>query len=100
MGAAIPTNGPLPESDRVKVETLPGAATVASVVHHGPFATLGQAYGAVFSWIEENGYRLAGPNREVYLQYERGRRPGQVRHRSAVPCGESLTFPDPAVPNN
>jgi DNA-binding transcriptional MerR regulator len=43
VGAAIPTNGPLTESDRVKVETLPGAATVASVVHHGPFATLGQA---------------------------------------------------------
>ena len=33
----------------------------------GAFNTLNQAYSALVAWIEANGYRIAGPNREVYL---------------------------------
>jgi effector-binding domain-containing protein len=41
---------------------------MASVVHHGPFTTIGEAYTAIIKWIEANGYRCVGPVREVYLQ--------------------------------
>ncbi|MDQ6695447.1 MAG: MerR family transcriptional regulator [Chloroflexota bacterium] len=71
VAVAIPTGSDLPESDRVSVEELPGVEQMACVIHHGPFATLGQAYGSLFGWIGDNGYRVAGPNREIYLHYER-----------------------------
>jgi effector-binding domain-containing protein len=51
----------------VKVRQLAGAATMACVVHHGPFITIGQAYEALMKWIGENGYHIVGPGREVYL---------------------------------
>jgi effector-binding domain-containing protein len=58
---------PVPESGRVKVYELPGA-TVASLVHRGPMSAIDQAYAALMGWIEANGYRLAGPDREIYLK--------------------------------
>jgi effector-binding domain-containing protein len=64
--AAIPLGGPIPEGGRVKVNELP-AATVASYVHHGSYQRLGEAYSGLIRWIEENGYQIAGPNREIYL---------------------------------
>jgi DNA-binding transcriptional MerR regulator len=70
--AVAPIQSPVPETDRVKVHTLPGVETVASTIHHGPFATLGQAHGAVMQWAEANGYKIVGPDREIYLQYKRG----------------------------
>jgi DNA-binding transcriptional MerR regulator len=71
VAAAIGTSGTLAADDRVHIEELPAVEHMASVVHHGPFATLSQAYGALFGWIEANGYQITGPSREVYLQYER-----------------------------
>ncbi len=56
----------VPENERVKVYELPGAQ-MASVVHHGPYNTFNLAYNAILKWIEANGYKIAGPNREVYL---------------------------------
>ncbi len=67
-----PFDGSLAENEQVKVSELPAVETMASVIHHGSFSTLNQAYGALFSWIEANGYRISGPNRELNLEYERG----------------------------
>jgi DNA-binding transcriptional MerR regulator len=66
---AAPIDGPVPGSDRVKVRELP-RAQVAYAVHHGRFSGLPLAKQAVFSWVEDNGYRRAGPIREVYLHYD------------------------------
>lgn len=46
---------------------LPGV-TVASVVHHGAFEHIAEAYGALMRWIETNHYRPAGATREIFLQ--------------------------------
>lgn len=43
------------------------AATMASVVHHGAFNRIAEAYGALLRWIEANGYRPSGPTRELFL---------------------------------
>jgi len=40
---------------------------MASVVHTRPFNTLNQAYNALMQWIQANGYRICGTNREIYL---------------------------------
>ena len=56
----------VPESGRMCVEELP-ATTMAATVHHGSYNTIGNAHEAVLKWIEANGYRIAGPDREIYL---------------------------------
>lgn len=56
----------LSESKRVRVRTLPGAQ-VASAVHRGPYQTLSEAIESIVQWIENNGYRITGPEREIYL---------------------------------
>lgn len=64
--AVVYLKQPIPEGERVKVYQLP-AATMASVVHKGAYNTLNRAYDAIGHWIEANNYKIAGPNREVYL---------------------------------
>ncbi|RPJ27085.1 MAG: MerR family transcriptional regulator [Chloroflexi bacterium] len=53
---------------RVKVYDLPGSEKMACVVHTGPFATIGEAYDAVAKWIDQNGYQIVGPGRELNLR--------------------------------
>lgn len=60
LKSAVPAHEPL------RVYQLP-KATVASVVHHGAFNRVGEAYEALLRWIEANGYRPASPAREIFL---------------------------------
>jgi predicted transcriptional regulator YdeE len=41
---------------------------MACLVHQGPHEALTEAYQALTAWTQANGYRIAAPNREVYLQ--------------------------------
>jgi effector-binding domain-containing protein len=41
---------------------------MACIVHEGPFATLFEAYDALGKWIDENGYRIVGPARELNIK--------------------------------
>jgi DNA-binding transcriptional MerR regulator/predicted transcriptional regulator YdeE len=58
----------VPESGRVKVHELP-AATMAAAVHHGSYATIGEAHAAILTWVEANNYRIVGPDRELNLYH-------------------------------
>ncbi|MBE9189817.1 MerR family transcriptional regulator [Gloeocapsopsis crepidinum LEGE 06123] len=53
-------------SDRIKVYELP-CVEMACVVHNGSYNTINRAYAALPVWIEANGYKIAGSNREVYI---------------------------------
>jgi len=68
--AAVPIDRRLPETDRVKVYELP-ATQVVSIVHHGAFENFKQEHLALLTWIEANGYRIAGPYREIYINHNR-----------------------------
>jgi effector-binding domain-containing protein len=57
-----------PECDRIKVYELPGCDRAACAIHHGSYNTIVQSYNYLLSWMENNGYRIVGPNREVYIQ--------------------------------
>ena len=70
VAAAMPTNGAVAGNHRVRIEELEGVH-MASTLHRGPFSTLMGAYDAVMRYIEANGYRIAGPSREVNLEYDR-----------------------------
>jgi effector-binding domain-containing protein len=65
---AIPIQGALPKSERVKVRELPAVETAVCTVHKGSFSLLTQAYAAIFAWVREHGYHISGPLREVYWQ--------------------------------
>ena len=63
-----PVEGSLSSGERVRVYDLPAVATMASTIHRGPYSGFNDAYGALMQWIASNGYRIVGPNREVYLR--------------------------------
>lgn len=67
--AAIPIDRAIPSSDRVQVYELP-QAQVAAVVHHGEFENFQQGHVALLKWIEENGYRVVGHYRELYIKHD------------------------------
>lgn len=66
--AAIHIDWPYPETERVKVHTLPPVETMACTIHHGDYDLLGQAYEALLRWTEANGFEADGTNRHLYLQ--------------------------------
>jgi DNA-binding transcriptional MerR regulator len=56
----------LPEG--VTVRELAASDTVASVIHHGSYDTILNAYAAINEWIQKNGYQIVGAVREIYLR--------------------------------
>jgi DNA-binding transcriptional MerR regulator len=67
--AVVPIDRALPDAQDVKVYELAGGI-FASAVRHGEFAGFAQMHGALLRWIDSNGYRIAGPSREIYLQLD------------------------------
>jgi len=66
--AAVPVSKDLPDGDRVKVRELPAVEEMACIVHKGSYDTFAKAYNRLLTWIEASGYRICGPNREVYIK--------------------------------
>ena len=58
----------LSASEGVQGVQLPGVATMACTIHQGSYEGFPEAYTAIMGWIESNGYRIAGPIREIYLR--------------------------------
>jgi effector-binding domain-containing protein len=55
-------------NERIKVYELQGYDAIACVVHHGSYSTLNKGYQHLLTWIENNGYRCIGANREFYIE--------------------------------
>lgn len=69
--AIVPIDRTLPGTDRIQVYELP-PVQVAAVVHQGNFADFTQGHAALLEWIDANGYRNAGPYREIYIRHDHG----------------------------
>ena len=54
------------ENDSIKFEKL-NPIKAACVYHKGAYEKLGEAYGYILKWVEENGYEIAEPIRERYI---------------------------------
>lgn len=67
--AIVPIDRKISEAGEVKVYELP-TSKMATVVHHGPFENFKAEHLAILTWIEANGYRIAGPYREVYIHHD------------------------------
>ena len=66
--AAVPIAKSMPSAERVKVRELPAVEEMACIVHQGSYDTVCEAYNRLLTWIEANGCRISGPNREVYVK--------------------------------
>jgi len=67
MEVCEPIDANLQENPRVKVYTLPGHESMACILHAGSYENFSTTYRTILAWIEANGFRITGPNREVYL---------------------------------
>ncbi|HKQ87974.1 MAG TPA: GyrI-like domain-containing protein [Candidatus Acidoferrales bacterium] len=78
IGAEV--SSPFPGVGDVYASATP-AGEVASVIHFGPYNTLGPAHNAVQQWCKTQRLELAGPSWEVYghWQDEWNRDPSKIR---------------------
>jgi DNA-binding transcriptional MerR regulator len=59
----------LDEQRQFSVKQLPAVETMATYVHLGGPSISSIGYGVLGEWIEANGYRIIGPQREVFLEF-------------------------------
>ena len=69
LEVTAPVDTDLPESGRVRVYDLPALELAASTLHTGDPEGLGGTYRMLMFWLRDNGYRITGPSREIYLNY-------------------------------
>jgi effector-binding domain-containing protein len=65
MEMGVLLSQPVAETDSIQVGELPGGL-VAMARHIGPYNNLGKVYTAMQTWIEEQGYAIAGAPWEIY----------------------------------
>lgn len=59
----------VPQSNgKATIREMRAIPIMASVIHHGSYDTILQVYFALLAWIDTNGYSIAGPVRQFYLQ--------------------------------
>ncbi len=68
LGRDVRKAVPLSPQFTLTARELPAVPTLATVVRSGPAPELHLAFGALGTWMEANGYQVAGPCREVFLE--------------------------------
>ena len=67
--AALPVETDLSDEYDFTVTDLPAEHRMATLLHTGSMDNCLPAYQALAQWIEQSGYRAAGPGREVTLVF-------------------------------
>lgn len=63
------TADPVPQAgERYDVVELPAVPLAAVLTHRGDMPSIGESYSALMDGLIEDGYRMVGPCREVYLE--------------------------------
>ncbi len=88
--AGIFLKEPVNAGGGVRVYELP-AVTVASAIHAGSYQRLQEAYNALLRWVSNNGYQVAGPIRELYLQNSQPVRQDDESHVTEIQVPISKT---------
>jgi len=68
--AAFPVPDGTASGPGFTVTEIPGVDLAVTTVHRGSMATIGDAWEALYAWIQANGYQLSGVCRELYLVSE------------------------------
>ena len=67
LSRQINTRLRLPDQSEMTMGELPAVDSLATIVRSGPAHQSHLAFGKLGVWMEANGYRIAGPCREVFL---------------------------------
>jgi effector-binding domain-containing protein len=70
--AAVPVNAEPGGPHGLTIVDLPEIGQAATIVHHGPMDNVIPTIQTLARWIDDNGYRSVGFNREFYIDYGRG----------------------------
>ena len=63
------TADPVPQAgDGYEVVELPAVELAAVLTHHGDMPSIGESYSKLMNGLIDDGYRMTGPCREVYLE--------------------------------
>lgn len=62
----IPFRGEAQEEGKIKIKKIP-SQLVISAIHKGPYDQVAEVYAAVMEYAFKNGYEIAGPSMELYL---------------------------------
>jgi DNA-binding transcriptional MerR regulator len=66
--AALPVDADPGEDYDYSIVDLPEIEQAATIVHHGPMDNVVPTIQTLARWIDANGYRSAGYNRELYIE--------------------------------
>jgi DNA-binding transcriptional MerR regulator len=69
--AAVPVNAVASDTYEFSIVDLPPVEQAATIVHRGEMDGVMSTIQTLARWIDANGYRSAGYNRELYLDYGR-----------------------------
>jgi effector-binding domain-containing protein len=83
LEVGVELEAPFAGHGEVMGSALP-AGTVATAVHFGPYGELHWAHVAIQDWCAARGYRLAGPNWEIYGHWEESWNSDPSRIRTEV----------------
>ena len=67
--AAVPVSAEPGGQHGLTIVDLPGIEQAATIVHHGPMDNVLSTLQTLARWIDDNGYRSVGFNREYYIDY-------------------------------
>lgn len=62
----IPFIGEAEEEGNIKIKKIP-SQLVISAIHKGPYDEVAPVYAAIMEYAFKNGYEIAGPSMELYL---------------------------------
>ncbi len=85
LEAGVEMSAPFTERDGLVRSATP-AGLVASMLHRGPYASLGQAHEALRRWCETNGLRMPGPRWELYGHWQAAWDTDPSRIETEVAC--------------
>ena len=87
----VPTDLSLTLADELVVATrvLPAVEAMATVVVAGGLASRLEGFATLGRWVEDNGYRLAGAQREVVLEGIEGGMDGEMVLEAQFPISEA-----------
>ncbi len=83
---AAPIVNKIPETEEIKCYILPGGK-MAKTIHKGPYEECGPTYERLYKWIDEQGKKITGPVREVYLNDPREVGPKETLTEIYAPIG-------------
>ena len=75
MAAESNIDIPLPGGERITSEVLPAVDVMACLTQQVTDDMIMQVYNAMGTWIQANGYRIAGPSREICQLLDQGHDP-------------------------